>query len=47
MDKLTAIICDDEMINDYEFGRRIYLSEQIEDMDNFSYAKSMNFSMVF
>ncbi len=37
-------IRDDELINDYEFGKRIYLTGLIEDMQDFSGKKSLIFS---
>lgn len=43
-DKMKEIILDDELINDYQFGARIYLTGLVEDLKEFSEAKSLIFS---
>jgi hypothetical protein len=44
---MKEIILDDELINDYEFGRKIYMTFLIEDMNEFSVKRSLIFSGVF
>ena len=40
---MKEIILDDELINDYEFGMRVYLTGIIEDMQDFSGKQSLIF----
>ncbi|MBN2524092.1 MAG: hypothetical protein JXB24_12535 [Bacteroidales bacterium] len=35
-DNIIEIICYDELINDYEFGLRIYLTGRIRDVQDYS-----------
>ena len=46
-DNMTNILLDDELINDYEFGMRVYLTGIIGDIQDFSMGKSLIFSGVF
>ncbi len=46
-DKMKEVILDDELINDYEFGVRVYLVGLVEDIQEFSGKKSLIFSGVF
>lgn len=43
-DNMTKILLDDELINDYEFGMRVYLTGLIEDMQGFSGENALIFS---
>ena len=46
-DIMQEIILDDELISDYEFGRKIYMRFLVEDMNEFSVKRSLIFSGVF
>lgn len=43
-DIMQEIILDDELINDYEFGRKIYMTFLVKDMNEFSVKRSLIFS---
>jgi len=46
-DNVTEIIRDDELINDYVFGLRIYLTGRKGDLQDYSDKKYLIFSGVF